>query len=803
MNICLPKIQLFNMKFATLVVSCFVCCFSYTYAQQPAYKDPKQPVAKRVADLLSKMTLEEKVAQLQTMHAGRPKLNDQLFGNPGKLDSLFKNGMGMMNPAFDETMEQTITARNNLQDYFRTKTRLGIPIIFIDEAHHGLVARQVDVFPHGIGLSCSWDKDLLTKIYTHAAKQASIRGTSLVLAPVVDVCRDPRWGRTGETLGEDPYLCGTLGSAIVKGFQGSSNGSIAPGHVAATLKHFSGHGQSESGSNQAPANYSLRVIREAHMESFRLCVNNAKPAGIMASYNEIDGMPSHANKWLLKDVLRKEWNYTGIVVSDWFGIDQLWNKHFIAPDQKAAALKAFNAGVTTDLPYGVNYRHLVELVKEKKISMASLDSAVAAILELKFKLGLFEQKPIDLELAKQNAANTEGRLLALKIAEESMVLLKNSPFGNASNNLLPVKKDQYKKIAVIGALAATNLLGDYSGLPVKNISLLNGIKNKVGNMAEVLYAKGCNITMNGDTISQNNYQYIDTIIFPSKEENARLIDEAVKTAQQCELVVVAVGENEQLSREAWGPNHFGDMPDLRLQSQQEELVKALVATGKPVVVYLMHGRPLAIPWIAQNVPAIVDGWFMGEEAGNAFANILFGDANPSGKLTITYPKNTGQVPVYYNHKPSAQYFDYVTEDKKPLFPFGYGLSYTSFEYSKPRLIVPPPVKKTGLASSEPTDVYGTIEVDVTNTGIMKGDEIVQLYVHQKVSSVTRPVKELKDFTRITLDPGQKKTVTFTIDASKLAYWNADMQYVVEEGIFEIMTGKNSNDVQKVELKVGK
>jgi len=518
------------MKFATLVVSCFVCCFSYTYAQQPAYKDPKQPVAKRVADLLSKMTLEEKVAQLQTMHAGRPKLNDQLFDNPGKLDSLFKNGMGMMNPAFDETMEQTITARNNLQDYFRTKTRLGIPIIFIDEAHHGLVARQVDVFPHGIGLSCSWDKDLLTKIYTHAAKQASIRGTSLVLAPVVDVCRDPRWGRTGETLGEDPYLCGTLGSAIVKGFQGSSNGSIAPGHVAATLKHFSGHGQSESGSNQAPANYSLRVIREAHMESFRLCVNNAKPAGIMASYNEIDGMPSHANKWLLKDVLRKEWNYTGIVVSDWFGIDQLWNKHFIAPDQKAAALKAFNAGVTTDLPYGVNYRHLVELVKEKKISMASLDSAVAAILELKFKLGLFEQKPIDLELAKQNAANTEGRLLALKIAEESMVLLKNSPFGNASNNLLPVKKDQYKKIAVIGALAATNLLGDYSGLPVKNISLLNGIKNKVGNMAEVLYAKGCNITMNGDTISQNNYQYIDTIIFPSKEENARLIDEAVKTA---------------------------------------------------------------------------------------------------------------------------------------------------------------------------------------------------------------------------------------------------------------------------------
>ncbi|THU39192.1 beta-glucosidase [Niastella caeni] len=796
------------MKFVTLVVSCLFCCHSFSYAQQPAYKDPKQPVAKRVADLLSRMTLEEKVAQLQTMHAGRPKLDDKLFNNTPKLDSLYKNGMGMINPAFDETMEVTIAARNRLQEYLRTKTRLGIPIIFIDEAHHGLVQRQVDVFPHGIGLSCSWDMNLLEKIYTHAAKQARVRGTSMVLAPVVDVCRDPRWGRTGETLGEDPYLCGMLGSAIVKGFQGSNNGVIAPDHVAATLKHFSGHGQSESGTNQAPANYSVRVIREAHMEPFRLCVKYANPAGIMASYNEIDGMPSHANKWLLKDVLRKEWSYNGIVVSDWFGIDQLWNKHYIAVDQKAAALKAFNAGVTTDLPYGVNYRHLGALVKENKISTKELDSAVAKILELKFRLGLFEQtQPIDLELAKQNAANTEGRQLALKIAEESMVLLKNAPFGTATGNLLPLKKDQYKKIAIVGPMAAVNFLGDYSGLPNKNVSLLEGIKNKAQG-AEVLYAKGCRITVNGDSISQNNYQYIDTIIFPSKEENAQLIDEAVKTAQQADVAVVAIGENEQLSREAWGPNHFGDMADLRLQSQQEELVKAIVATGKPVVVYLMHGRPLAIPWVVQNVPAIVDGWFMGEEAGNAFANILFGDANPSGKLTITYPKSTGQVPVFYNHKPSARFFDYVAEEKKPLFPFGHGLSYTTYNYSKPRLIMPTTTatKKTGLASMPLTsipEVYGTVEVDVTNTGSMKGDEIVQLYIRQKISSVTRPVKELKDFARITLEPGQTKTVTFTIDASKLAYWNAEMQYVVEDGIFECMVGRNSTDVQKVELKVGK
>jgi beta-glucosidase len=801
----LTKTQLFKMKFATLVVSFFVVCLHYTYAQQPVYKDPKQSIAKRVTDLLSRMTLEEKVAQLQTMHAGRPRLDDKLFTNTGKLDSLYKNGMGMINPAFDETMEVTIAARNRLQDYMFNKTRLGIPIIFIDEAHHGLVQRQVDVFPHGIGLSCSWDVNLLEKIYAHAAHQARVRGTSLVLAPVVDVCRDPRWGRTGETLGEDPYLCGMLGSAIVRGFQGSNNGTIAPGHVGATLKHFSGHGQSESGSNQAPANYSLRVIREAHMEPFRLCVKYANPAGIMASYNEIDGMPSHANKWLLKDVLRKEWNYNGVVVSDWFGIDQLWNKHFIATDQKAAALKAFNAGITTDLPYGVNYRHLGALVKENKINTKALDSAVAKILELKFRLGLFEQQqPIDLEKAKQNAANTEGRQLALQIAEESMVLLKNAPFGNETGNLLPLKKEQYKKIAVVGPMAAVNFLGDYSGLPAKNVSLLEGIKNKAQG-AEVLYAKGCRITVNGDSISQNNYQYIDTIIFPTAAENAQLIDEAVKTAQQADVVVLAIGENEQLSREAWGPNHFGDMADLRLQSQQEDLVKAMVATGKPVIVYLMHGRPLAIPWVVQNVPAIVDGWFMGEEAGNAFANILFGDANPSGKLTITYPKSTGQVPVFYNHKPSAQFFNYVAEDKMPLFPFGHGLSYTTFNYSKPRVIMAnATAKKTGLASVEPSDkkIYATVEVDITNAGSMKGDEIVQLYIHQKVSSVTRPVKELKDFSRITLDPGQTKTVSFTIDAGKLAFWNADMQYMVENGVFECLVGRSSADVQKVDLKVG-
>jgi beta-glucosidase len=698
---------------------------------------------------------------------------------------MYANGVGMINPAFDETMEQTIERRNKLQNYLRNKTRLGIPVIFIDEAHHGLVQRNVDVFPHGIGLASSWDTALLTRIYDYIARQASSRGTKLVLAPVVDVVRDPRWGRTGECYGEDPFLNGVLGSAVVKGFQGSTNGIIAPNHVAATLKHFTGHGQPESGNNTGPANYSIRALREYHMEPFRYIVEKSKPSCIMASYVEVDEIPSHANKWLLTDVLRKEWNYKGIVVSDWFGIDQLRDKHQFATDLKDAAMKAFNAGVNVDLPYGINYVNLTQLVKEGKVSLKAIDDAVSNVLRVKFQMGLFEAKDIDVNEALAFNKKTEGRALALKIAEESMILLKNQPFDTADSDkpLLPIKKDQYKKIAVVGPFGAINLLGDYSGVPSKNVNIVEALKNKLGNSAQVVYAQGCKVTTNGDSISQNNYQFIDLPKFPTKEENQKLIDEAVNVAKNSDFIVVAVGENEQFSREAWN-GHPGDMTDLNLQSQQEDLVKAIAATGKPYVVYLMHGRPLSINWIANNAPAIVDGWFTGEESGNAFANILFGDVNPSGKLTISVPRSVGQIPVYYNARPTSRFYDYVTEKNTPLYSFGYGLSYTTFNYWKPVM--------NGR----------NISIDVTNKGKMKGDEIVQLYIHQKTGeSVVRPVKELKGFQRITLEPGQTKTVSFTITDDLLKHWTADMNYAVEHGVYEIMIGKNSNDLQKVELTI--
>ena len=751
-----------------------IVIFEGLYAQDLGTSDLL--IERQVKILLARMTVEEKVAQLRSTYSAQPRIDASLLHSPDKMDSLFGHGIGMVNPDFYNSLEESIDNRNAIQDYLRHHTRLGIPAIFLDEGHHGLLARRADVFPTSIGLACSWDTVLARDIYTYVAAQASSRGTNMVLAPVIDVCRDPRWGRTGETFGEDPYLCGLMGSAVVRGFQGSSDGRILPGHVAATLKHFTGHGQPEGGINQGPADYPERVLRTFHMEPFRLAISRAKPAGIMPAYIEIDGVPCHANSWLLTDVLRKEWNYQGVVVSDWWAIDQLYQKHLVAADRVDAALQAFNAGVTVDLPMGTNYADLVTLVQKGKISMAALDRAVGYVLTLKFKLGLFNSPDkISLAAAVSYINQPKGRVLALKAAAESMVLLKND------NHILPLHKEQYHKIAVVGPCAAVNYTGDYSGEPVHNVSLLEGIRYKIGDAAQVVYAKGVDLSLNGDTISLNNFQFIDPLALPDHDNNLRKIDSAVATVKDADIIICAVGENEQFSREAEAPNHYGDISSLDLQSDQEALIKAMIATGKPVIVYLAHGRPLSVNYAAEHAAAILDGWFTGEEAGNAASEILFGDINPSGKLTISVPRTVGQLPTYYNHKPSAQFLPYVTGPDTPLFPFGYGLSYTTFQYS--------PLRLDG----------NTVSVEVTNTGTMAGDEIVQCYIHQKVSSVTRPIKELKDFARISLQPGETKTVAFTIDESSLAFWTKSMRYEAEPGAVEIFVGRSSVDVQKVDL----
>lgn len=746
------------------------------------YQDSSTSPEIRAKDLLSRMSLEDKVYQLMSVKDGAPMLDRSFLNDSAKMREFFGNGVHSVQPNFT-SMEETIESRNEIQKFLLEKTKWGIPAIVVDEGQHGLMKPGSTVFPTAIGLACSWDTNLFEEVYTTVAREMRSRGAQQALSPVIDVCRDPRWGRTDETYGEDPYLNGMLGVAAIKGFQGSSDGTIAPDHVAATLKHFCGHGQSEGGLNQAPGNYSERVLREFHFPPFKMAVEMAKPASVMPSYNEIDGIPSHANYWLLKEVLRKEWGFEGTVVSDWRAIDQLETKHFVAQDKSQAAQMAFNAGVQIELPYRNYYLQLPELVRSGKINQADMDEAVFKVLLLKFKLGLFDNPYVDLKKAVEVSKDPKSRELALKAAHKSIVLLKNE------NNLLPLSTSKFKKIAVIGPCASDLFMGGYSGEPYQKVSLLHGIQNKVGKTGEVTFARGCRIIENLGT-SKDNWQ-TDKIVFPSRDENLKLIAEAVEVAKKAEVVILAVGETEHISREAWSKEHIGDNMTLDLIGEQEELVKAVVATGKPVVVWLMNGRPLSVNYMAQNVPAILEGWYMGQETGTAAADILFGDVNPSGKLTISIPKSVGQLPMYYNHKPSARFQNYISCDILPLYAFGHGLSYTTFSYSNLKL------SSKKIKTNSSTEV----SVEVTNTGRVGGDEIVQLYIRDKVSSVTRPVQELKDFARITLNPGENKTVKFMVTPDKLSFWNVEMKQVVEPGEFEIRVGKSSVEFITANLTV--
>lgn len=747
------------------------------------YKSPELSSMERAKDLLNRLSLEEKACQLMAVWDGIPFPFDTAFlKDTIKFRSVFGNGVNSVQPSFTD-LKTTIEIRNAIQKFLLEKTRWGIPAIFVDEGQHGLMRPDATSFPQAIGLACSWDPLLFQKVYATVAHEMRSRGTHHVLSPVIDVCRDPRWGRVEETYGEDPYLNGVLGIAAVRGFQGTSTGQIGPENVAATLKHLAGHGQPEGGINQAPANYSLRVLREFHLPPFKMNIDSAHPVAVMPSYNEVDGVPSHINRWLFQDILRKEWGYKGMVVSDYFGIDQLFEKQFVVASKEEAAEKAFNAGVQCEFPMSNYYHALPALVKNGKINQAEIDSAVFKVLALKFALGIFDNPYIDFKQAEVVSKSEASAALALQAAQEAIVLLKNE------GDLLPLSTTKYKKIAVVGPCAKDIYFGGYSGEPYQKVSLLDGIKAKVKGKAEVLFAQGCKLTT---TTSNSFYNWKrDSIEVAPREENLKLIAEAAETAKNADVIILAIGENDLLCREAWAKNHIGDNLTLDLFGEQQDLVNAMVALSKPVVVYLMNGRPLSINSVVKNVPAIIEGWYMGQATGTAAANIIFGDVNPSGKLTITFPKSAGQLPMYYNHKPSAQYHNYISGDVKPLFPFGYGLSYTTFSYSKPRL------SNTTIK----TDGKVKVMVDITNSGKMKGDEIIQLYIRDKVSSVTRPVKELKDFRRISLAPGQTKTVEFSIDKSKLLFWDIHMNYTVEPGEFDIMVGNSSENFETVTLKV--
>ena len=649
----------------------------------PVYKDASQPAEKRVKDVLARMTLDEKAAQMMCVWQQKAQTLVDAQGNFDleKAKTAFKSGHGIgqvgrpSDAGGGRDARKTAELTNAIQKFFLENSRLGIPVIFHEECLHGHAAPAATSFSQPIGLGATFNPKLVESLFTMTAYEARLRGTHQALTPVVDVARDPRWGRVEETYGEDPYLCTRMGIAAVKGFQGDATFKDKK-RVIATLKHFAAHGQPESGMNCAPANVSMRVLRETFLNCFKQAIQEAGAISVMASYNEIDGVPSHASKWLLRDVLRKEWGFKGFIVSDYYAIWELSDRpdthgHFVAADKKEACKLAVLAGVNIELPEPDCYLHLTELVRKNVLKESQLDDLIAPMLYWKFKLGLFDDPYIDPDEADRVVGCDEHRELAFDAARQTITLLKND------GNLAPLHIDQLKTIAVIGPNANRSLLGGYSGVPKHDVTVFQGIKAKVGDRANVVYSEGCKITQPG-TWNQ------DEVLPSDPVEDRRQIAEAVRVAQNADVVILAIGGNEQTSREAWNLRHMGDRTSLDLIGRQQELVDKMVATGKPVIALLFNGRPLSINSLAQKVPVIFECWYLGQECGRAVADVLFGDYCPGGKLPITIPRSAGHIPAYYNHKPSARR-GYLFDDVTPLYPFGFGLSYTSFSFSAPRL----------------------------------------------------------------------------------------------------------------------
>src|SRR4051812_22916738 len=760
-----------------------------TDLENTLYRERSASVQDRTADLLARMSLEEKAAQMTCVWNLKKEmlLDDNGHFDPAKAAKHFGRGHGIGQVGRPGDFGGGIGPRtmaeltNAIQRFFIENSRLGIPVFFHDECLHGHVGLGSTSFPQPIGLAATFNPELVRELYTMTAYEARLRGVHQALTPVVDVAREPRWGRVEETFGEDPHLVSRMGVAAVQGFQGDRTFSEKK-QVVATLKHFAAHGQPESGTNCAPVNVSERILREVFLFPFQAAVREAGAMSVMASYNEIDGVPSHANKWLLRDVLRGEWEFEGTVVSDYYAIRELHERpelygHHLAHDGREAAALAVRAGVNIELPEPDCYANLVELVRDGTLSESQLDELVSPILVQKFQLGLFDDPYVDPAKAEQVVGCDEHRQLALTAARQTITLLKND------GNIAPLEPKKIKTIAVIGPNADRELLGGYSGKPSQVTTVFSGIRDRVGGQIEILYHEGCKITKGGSWS-------LDEVIPSDPDEDRRSIAEALELARRADVIVLAIGGNEQTSREAWMGNHLGDRANLELVGQQNELVDALATTGKPIIAVLFNGRPLAIRHLAERVPVIFECWYLGEQGGTAVAEALFGDINPGGKLPITIPRSVGHVPAYYNYKPSARR-GYLFDDVSPLFPFGYGLSYTTFEFSAPRL------EQATIARDEST----VIHVDVTNTGQRTGDETVQLYIRDRVSSVTRPVKELKGFQRVTLQPGERRTISLPIATSSLAFWNIDMEFVVEPGEFVIMVGPDSQHVQCATLSV--
>jgi len=705
-----------------------------------AYKDPGRPVEERVEDLLRRMTLEEKIGQMC-----------QYSGFSRELEDLVKRGLvgSLLNVVGVEEV-------NRVQEIAVKESRLGIPLLLGLDVIHGYKT----IFPIPLALASTWDPEVVRRAAEIAAREAAAEGIRWTFAPMVDIARDPRWGRIAEGFGEDPYLASVMAWAAVKGFQGDDLSS--PDTILACAKHYVAYGAAEGGRDYNTVDISERTLREVYLPPFKAAVA-AGVGTIMSAFNDLNGVPATANEYTLTTILRGEWGFQGFVVSDWNAIGELV-VHGIAADGAEAAKLAVTAGVDMDMQGDVYRKHLLRLVREGVVPEERIDEAVRRILTLKFRLGLFENPYADPERARRVVKCREHLEYALEAARKAIVLVKN-------DGVLPLRKD-LRRLAVIGPLAddreaplgCWHCLGD----PRDVVTVLEGIRRRVSPGTEVLYARGCDIL----------------------SEDRSGFKEAVKAAEKADAVVLVVGESADMSGEA-ASRAYLDLPGV-----QEELVRevwsAVRGRGIPVVEVVMAGRPLAIKWSAEHIPAILIAWHLGVRAGDAIADVLFGDYNPGGRLPVTFPRSVGQVPIYYSHKrtgrpPSPERYTskYIDEDYRPLFPFGHGLSYTRFEYRDLR-VEPERV--------EPGDVV-TISFTLINVGDREGDEVAQLYVRDVVASVTRPVKELKGFKRVHLMPGERCRITFKMPTQLLAFYGRDMRPIIEAGEYEVMIGSSSEDIR--------
>ena len=741
-----------------------------------SYRNPTSAIPHRVADLLSRMTIQEKVAQLFGVGNKKPIQTADGAFDPAAATNLYPDGFGhVCSPSLSNigtagvtptrTAAETAAYMNALQKWAVEKTRLGIPVLAQEEALHGLGRRDATSFPQAIGLASSWDPELLTSVFAYAAAEVRARGAHLVLTPVVDVARDPRWGRTEETYGEDSFLCGELGVAAIKGFQGDVSRGLGADRVFATVKHFAGHGAPENGTNTGPLMMGERTLREQLLPPYKEAVQRGHAPSVMVTYHEVDGVPMAANRWLLTDVLRREWGFDGMVIADYAAIKELMTIHHVARDLDDAATLAILAGIDVELPDPVAYPRLPALVASGRVPMARIDEAVRRVLTIKFSAGLFESPYVEVARADARTGAAAGVALARKAAGRTMILLKNE------HETLPLDAATVGRLAVFGISASDTPIGGYSDVPRQVVSVLDALKAEAKGKFTVDYGVGARI-------SKTRNWYGDDVIPPTPAEAKAMRDEAVTIAKKADRILLVLGDNEETSREAWSKEHMGDRASLDLFGEQNQLAEAMFALGKPVIVLLLNGRPPTIPLIAEKADAILEGWYLGQETGNAVADVLFGRVNPGGKLPISIPRSVGQLPIYYGAKPSARR-GYLLETTAPLYAFGHGLSYTTFTLSAPR------APASAKAGSEVT-----VEVDVTNTGKRAGDEVVQVYLHETTSSVTMPVRALKAFKRVTLRPGETRTVRLTIAADAFALWNGAMKRVVEPGAFVVEAGPN-------------